>query len=88
MRRKEDFLLQDVGGERLLVPLGAQVMNLNGLIVLNQTAAYTWALLAEERTLDELCAAVAERFDVAPDTARDDVGAFVDEIVHLGLLEQ
>jgi hypothetical protein len=87
MKRKADFMMQNVGGENLLVPLGAQVMDLNGIITLNDTAACVWELLAEERSLDELTAAVAERFDVAAGIARDDVRTFVDEITRLGLLE-
>ena len=87
MKRKNDFIMQDVGGENLLVPLGAQVMDLNGLITLNDTAACVWELLAAERSLDELTAAVAERFDVDPETARADVQTFVDEIAKIGLLE-
>ncbi len=80
-------MMQNVGGENLLVPLGAQVMDLNGLITLNDTAACVWELLAEERSLDELAAAVAEWFDVAAEIARADVQTFVDEITRLGLLE-
>lgn len=87
MKRKADFMMQNVGGENLLVPLGAQVMDLNGLITLNDTAAYVWERLAEERTLDELAAAVAKRFDVALEIARADVQTFVDEIAKIGLLE-
>ncbi|MCX6842062.1 MAG: PqqD family protein [candidate division WOR-3 bacterium] len=87
MKRKADFVMRSVGGENLLVPLGAQVVNLSGLITLNDTAAYAWELLAEERSLDELVAAVAERFDVAAETARADVQTFLDEITRLGLLE-
>ena len=87
MKRKNDFIMQNVGGENLLVPLGAQVMDLNGLITLNGTAACVWELLAAERSLDELTAAVAERFDVDPETARADVQTFVDEIAKMGLLE-
>jgi hypothetical protein len=87
MKRKADFMMQNVGSENLLVPLGAQVMNLNGLITLNDTAAYAWELLAEERSLDELAVALVERFDVDLERARVDVQTFVDEITRLGLLE-
>ncbi len=87
MKRKADFLMQNVGGENLLVPLGAQVMDLNGLIALNDTAACVWELLAQERSLDELTAAVAERFDVAAEIAHADVQTFLDEIAGMGLLE-
>ena len=88
MKRKADFIMQNVGGENILVPLGAQVMDMNGLITLNDTAACIWELLDEERSLDELTAAVAEGFDVDSETARADVRAFLDDITRLGLLEQ
>ena len=87
MKRKADFMMQNVGGENLLVPLGTQVMDLNGLITLNDTAAYVWELLAEEHSLDELAGAVVEQFDVDPESAHVDVQTFVDEITRLGLLE-
>jgi hypothetical protein len=87
MKRKASFMMQNVGGENLLVPLGTQVMDLNGLITLNDTAVCAWELLAEERSVDELTAAVVERFDVAAEIARADVQTFVDEITRLGLLE-
>ena len=86
MNRKADFIMQNVGGENLLVPLGAQVMDLNGLITLNDTGAYVWELLAQERTADELASAVAERFDVDAVTARADVQSFLNEIGTLGML--
>jgi hypothetical protein len=87
MKRKTDFIMQNVGGENLLVPLGAKVMDLNGLIILNDTAACVWKLLAHERAVDELTATVAERFDVTPERARVDVQTFVDEIAKMGLIE-
>ena len=86
MKRKPDFMMQNVGGENLVVPLGAQVMDLNGLITLNDTAACVWELLAQECSLAELAAAVAKRFDVTPERARADVQTFLDEIARLGML--
>jgi hypothetical protein len=86
MIRKSDFVVQNVGGENLLVPLGAQVMDLNGLITLNDTGAYVWELLAQDRTLDELAEAVAAQFEVDPAAALGDVQMFIDEINRLGLV--
>jgi hypothetical protein len=86
MKRKADFLMQNVGGENLLVPLGAQVMDLNGLITLNDTGACVWELLAQERTADELAIAVAAQFEVDAATARADVQTFLDDIAKLGML--
>jgi sensor domain CHASE-containing protein len=86
MKRNEEVIMQEVAGERLLVPIGAQVVDLNGLITLNETGAYLWDMLAEEHSPEDLAQALAERFDVDAATARLDVLSFVDEITRLGLL--
>lgn len=88
MRRKDNFILQNVGGENLLVPLGAHVIDMNGLVILNATGHCVWELLAEDRSVDDLTAAVVERFDVDPRCARADVQIFLDELARLRLLEQ
>jgi sensor domain CHASE-containing protein len=87
VKRKTDFIMHNIGDEWLLVPLGAQVMDMNGIITLNDTGVCVWNLLAEERTADELAAAVAEQFEVDSATARGDVQAFLDEIARLGMVE-
>ena len=73
MKRKEDFLLQNVGGQDLLIPLGAKVLDMNGLMVINPTGRYLWELLAEDRSLEDLVTAVVERFEVESDRAGADV---------------
>ena len=87
MKRKDDFIMQNVGGEYLLVPLGAQVMDMNAIITLNTTSAYIWSLLDQDRSVDEITTAVAERFEVDHASARADVQKFLDEITGLGLLQ-
>ena len=88
MKRKNDFMLQNVGGQSILVPLGAQVMDTNALITLNPTGRYVWELMAEHRSVDELAEAVTEKFDVELDRARVDVQAFLDEVTAMGLVEE
>ncbi|NTW88936.1 MAG: PqqD family protein [Desulfobulbaceae bacterium] len=87
MKHIDDCVMQKIGGENLLVPIGMQLKNLNGIIILNDTAAYIWELLAKERTLDELAAAVSERFDVITEIASEDVQRFLHEITKLELLK-
>ena len=87
MKRSEDFLLKNVGGQDLLVPLGAKVMDMNSLITLNATGRRVWELLAEDRSVEYLVAEVVEQFDVDQERARADVQAFLDDLGRLGLLE-
>jgi len=87
MKRKDDFSLENVGGQDLLIPLGSKVLDMNGLVVLNPTGRCIWELLAEERSLDELVVAVTERFDVDAGQARTDTAAFVEDLSRKGWIE-
>lgn len=80
-------MLQNVGGQDLLVPIGAKVMDMNALITLNATARRIWDLLAEDRSVEYLVTEIVERFDVDPERARADVQLFLHDLGRLGLLE-
>jgi hypothetical protein len=87
VKRKDDLVMRSIGGDSLLVPTGARVAEMQGVVVLNGTGRSMWELLAEERSVDELAAAVAERFDVDTSRAHSDVQSFVDEMAQMGLLQ-
>lgn len=54
---------------------------------LREVAASIWQHLAEPRTTDELCALVAQEYDVTATACRADVEAFVDELVAKSLVD-
>jgi hypothetical protein len=88
MRRDDtEFLLQDVGDASLLVPLNTKLIDLNGIVSLNAAGRYLWEQLAEERSLDELASALAERFGLTLSDARRDAQSFVEQVAPLGLLK-
>jgi hypothetical protein len=55
------------------------------LITLNPVGSRVWGLLGE-RTARELADSVAAEFDVSPDRALVDVIAFLEELLHRGLV--
>jgi len=87
MKRKDDLVLQNIGGQALLIPLGAKVLDLNGMVVLNRTGSYIWELLVEDRSFEDLVKAVVERFQVEADLAGADVRTFVDDLLRQGWIE-
>lgn len=87
MKRSQDFLLRDVGGQFLLVPIGARVRDMNALITLNATGLRVWELLSEDRSTEDLVAAITGEFDADPERTRSDVLAFLDRLGRLGMLE-
>ena len=87
MRRKSGFALRKVGEVNIIVPLGQKVLDLNGVITLNETGAFIWELLKKERSLDELVEAVSEEFEVEPDQARKDIEDFLNQLREFDMLE-
>lgn len=86
MKRSQDFLLRDVAGTLVVVPVGAAVSAFPGMITLNGTGAYLWELLETEQTVETLTQALVARYEVDSDSARQDVEAFLDKLQPTGAL--
>lgn len=86
MKRNENFLLRDVAGTLVIVPVGAAVTAFPGMITLNDTAAYLWELLKEEQTVESLVASLMDRYEVDAPKATEDVEAFVKQLKPTGAI--
>lgn len=87
MIRKDQFVVRKIGDHTMLVPTGAMVLDLNGLITLNDTALCIWEYLDGRHAISDIARVLAERFEVDREQALSDVEAFIREIEHMGLLE-
>lgn len=81
LKRCEDFVWRDIGGEVVILnEKGTQVC------LLNKTASSIWMLCDGTKALDEIAAHLRDRFDVCPAEALADVQEFADELVGAGLV--
>ena len=80
MKRSADFLLRQVAGEQVLVPVGTAAVSFPGMISVNDSGSYIWQLLEQEQTMDVLVEAMTQRYDVDADQARQDTEAFVKKL--------
>ena len=80
MRRNADFLLREVAGKQVIVPVGKAVAAFPGMITLNDSGACIWQLLETEQTADSLADAMAARYEVDRERAYADVVRFWDMI--------
>lgn len=86
MKLKDGFVLRTVGTNHLVVPVGAQTVDFRCLITLNETGAFLWQQLQQERQAEELTAALLEEYEVSAEQAAADVAAFVAKLQEAGLL--
>lgn len=86
MKRSSDFLMRDVAGSLVVVPVGAAVSAFPGMITLNAVGAFIWELLETEQTVESLARALMERYEVDETTATADVEAFVAKLKATGAI--
>ena len=81
-RRRADIVLQDVGGEAILLDPRTDEAH-----VLNGSAARLWQLCDGERTLDQLATEFGAIYDLSGADVADDVREVIGELVKLELIE-
>lgn len=88
MKRSADFLLRQVAGSWVLVPVGEATKRFPGMIRVNDTGCYIWELLETEQTKEGLVDALVTRYDVSREKAAQDVDAFVNKLIPTGAVEK
>lgn len=76
-----DALAAAVGDEVVLLNMATGYFH-----QLNAVGSYLWQCLAEPRTVAELCRSAVDDFDADEETCRQDIAAFVQELLFAGLV--
>ena len=84
---KKGFMLREVSGSFVVVPVGAASKEFKGLITLNQTGAFLWKELLTGKTLEELKQALLNEYEVSEEIAIRDCEKFIKKLVDGGLVE-
>ncbi len=85
---KDGFVSREIAGELLLVPVGARVQDLNGMIYLNETSQFIWESLSNPVTIDEIVNKIKAEFNIHDDDVYQDVKDFIDQALENGLIEE
>ena len=81
MNLKEDFMVREVAGQWLLVPLGESVINVNGILTLTESGAVIWKKLEDGITCeDQLADALMEEYEIERETALESVREFLNDL--------
>lgn len=84
MKLNPDYILRNVAGERVIVPTGSASQKINGLITLNDTAAFLWDCAGKGLSRQEIVRKMLEEFEVDEATAIQDVNGFLDMLLRQG----
>lgn len=86
MKIAEGFVLKNIAGTNVVVPLGDNTVSFKAIITLNETGAFLWQQLETEKTPDDLLKAMLSEYAVDEATAKADILEFVDNLKKANLL--
>ena len=77
MRIRKDFIIKKIMDDYIVVPTGKEMVDFNAMFTLNETGAFLWEKLQEEKTEEELVEELCSEYDVASDVAAQDISDFL-----------
>jgi hypothetical protein len=72
----------------ILVPIRADVADMEGIYTLNEVGAFVWSKLDGQTTISEIEVAVREEYDAGAATIAEDVAAFIQELDAVGAVRK
>ncbi|MGN0494468.1 MAG: PqqD family protein [Acutalibacteraceae bacterium] len=88
MKKSENFILNDIAGNTVLVPVGDKAVGFNGIITLNDTAKFLWENIDGDFDADALIRLICESYeDVDKATAEKSADKFISTLKEVGAIE-
>lgn len=87
MKIKGEFVLREIAGDTILVPVGQTALKMNGMITLDPVAAVIWKALEEEQSREAILEQILDQFEVTEETAGKDLDEFLTQMKNADLLE-
>ncbi len=88
MQIKKGIVLNEVCGERFLVPMGEENIDFSKLIALNESSVLLWKRMEQGPfEVDDLVKVILDEYEIDETTARNDVSLFLDQFRAEKLLE-
>lgn len=87
MKIKEGFILRNVAGSNVVVPVGQATVDFNGMMSLNDTGAFLFDKLTKGTTEEQLIRDLMDEYSIDKELAIKDVKDFIEKVESEGLFE-
>ena len=84
MRLKKKFLVRDILGEIVLVPVGKSDESFNGMITMNSIGKFIWDNI--EKDHDEILSLILDEYEVEKTVAEKDLDEFLDKLRQVDII--
>lgn len=80
MKLNENFILKNIAGTAVVVPVGEAVNDIKGMITLNGPAEIIWKGLQNGKNIDSIVEEIKAEYDATEEVIRNDVDAFLNKL--------
>lgn len=87
MKIKEGFILRKIANTDMVIPIGENIADFNGVISLNESAVFLWKRLKEGSEIPFLVDALIREYKINRELAQKDVENFVARLQLANMLE-
>lgn len=88
MKVKKDYILREVAGEYLLIPVGEAALKTKGLISLSESGYLLYKQLQQDCEKQDLVQRMLQEYEVTEDQASADIEAFLEQMRSIDMLEE
>lgn len=86
MKINGEYILREVAGDTILVPVGETALQFNGILALEPVGALIWKGLSAGKDRSAILSDILEQFEVDPRTAAQDLDEFIEQLRSENLL--
>ena len=86
MKINGEFILREIAGDTILVPVGQTALKFNGIITLEPVGAPIWKSLEAGLNFEEILTKILDTFEVERDQAETDLKEFLAQLEKQGFL--
>lgn len=86
MKIEKSFILREIAGDYVIVPVKETALEFNGLITVNEVGAFIWKCLQKETTPEQIAEAICEEYEVEYSQAEADTKEFIGTLKDRGIL--
>lgn len=86
MQLKNNYVIREIMGETILVPVGDHLLEFNGLITLNELGVFILNAIPDAEDEDQIVDKILEEYDVDRDTAKADVIEFLNKLREISII--
>ena len=86
MKFKKEFMLREIVGETILIPMGDSNNHFNGIITINELGKFIWENLESSKNEEDLLHQILEEYEVEEKEAKEDLDEFLDKLRQVDII--